>query len=64
MNAQRRIVREIGPSMFVTKANLGPVCRATIKLDGRTYRCGRTAAHVDGIHDAFERHSDSGLVRW
>jgi hypothetical protein len=37
-------------------------CRATIRLDGKTYRCERV--HVDGIHDAFSVHSDSGLVRW
>lgn len=37
-------------------------CKRTIKLDGKTYRCGRE--HVEGIHDAFAEHSDGGAVRW
>jgi hypothetical protein len=48
-------------------------CRATITLDGTTYRCGRVTVGPDaqrglgyheGIHDAFCEHHDLGAVRW
>jgi len=43
-------------------------CRATIDLDGRTYRCGRETRSTDrlhdGIHDAYAEHGDGGAVRW
>lgn len=49
-------------------------CRARIRLDGTTYRCGRETQGIDadrglgahdGIHDAFALHpGDRGEVRW
>lgn len=48
MNAARRIVASLFPSMIHERAATEQDrCRATIRLDGFTYRCGR--AHVDGI---------------
>lgn len=63
MPATRRIVVE-APISSLFRATTDPKrqCRKTIRLDGREYRCGRD--HVDGIHDAFQRHGDGGLVRW
>lgn len=65
MTGDRRIVLEVSHGMthpMVTSEKLQ--CRATIVLDGKTYRCRRHVAHVDGIHDAFARHADGGAVRW
>lgn len=63
MIAARRIITVLWPSMFHERAASERVrCRATITLDRKTYRCGRQ--HVDGVHDAFDRHADGGEVRW
>lgn len=65
MTERRRIIPrdEVMPTMRHARALTSrDRCRARIELDGEVYRCGR--AHVDGIHDAFEEHSDGGSVRW
>lgn len=38
-------------------------CNRYIVLDCKHYACGREHGH-DGIHDAFARHADDGIVRW
>jgi hypothetical protein len=64
LGAPRIIPRtELWPSMrHEPAADPRLECSATIKLQGRRYRCGRQ--HVDGIHDAFTEHGDGGAVRW
>lgn len=65
----RRILEQSPPST-THQAARDPkrACRRTIMLDGVRYRCAREVRTVDrehdGIHDAFVRHSDAGLVRW
>lgn len=60
---KRRIVTDISPGLRAPAAqDPRRRCRSTIVLDGFTYRCGRE--HHDGIHDAFDRHADEGMVRW
>jgi len=75
MIAPRIISRDtLGPVIRVSRATEPQrTCRATIKLGGTVYRCGRETAGVDadrglgvheGIHDAFCEHGDGGAIRW
>ena len=61
----RRRILELPPPMsrFPAAQSEADRCCHTICLDGTTYRCGRDD-HGSGIHDAFQRHGDGGLVRW
>lgn len=73
---ERRILPRdvIGPAMRATPSkDPHRTCRATIRLDGTRYRCGRETSGIDsdrglgvheGIHDAFAVHGDLGTVRW
>ena len=59
----RRIVTDRPPSSVVElEHNPNKRCGREIDLDGTTYSCAR-GSH-EGIHDAFVRHADGGLVRW
>lgn len=65
----RRIVTEISPGMRHKQSTTARrTCRASIKLDGLKYGCGRALSIVDGahggVHDAFAVHHDGGEVRW
>lgn len=63
MNGERRILGERPPSSAFSAA-IDPKrqCGREIMLDGTRYCCLRD--HVSGIHDAFIRHTDGGIVRW